>query len=80
MIERARGPVQVEKTREVGGSPFVRETKSSLHDAKVVLHKPENASEVVPFVVHISPSSVSGDHHQRHPEAVLVIPLPLVRQ
>src|SRR5215469_9337527 len=72
--------IQVKKLDKVGCGASVREIKRTLHDAEVALDKPENAPEVVSTVVYISLRSVSRDDHQRYAEAVLIVPLTLLRR
>src|SRR5580658_8086976 len=77
--ECARRLSQVEKIPEIGGGALVRKSKRTLRDAEVLLDKPENASEVVAFVVNIAHRRVGRDHHQRYAKAVLIIALTIRR-
>src|SRR5215471_21632766 len=71
-LERTRSLIQVKELLEIGPRPRIRERKSALIDAEIVLDESQNAAEVMPVVVYIALWRVCGNGEQRHAEPVLV--------
>jgi len=78
-LECARHLRKLEEAAQIRRRARIGEIQASDRQAEVVLDEPQDTAEIVADVADISLRRVSGNHHQRHPEAVLVIALGLTQ-